>query len=277
MAAPNRSQKWRLTSPGNPARPNSSAPGELSGTTTPAGVRASVQSTKTREDPCCTWPRVSPMSFVPRSSSTTLPSTPKVSVAITQVVIPGESGIDGRFQRAVDERALGQQQPLRRQDLGAHGGDDTRAQQADSSPGGAGCGVGPMAAAVSGLPVSAAPGEAALAAGRAAREDRSGQLALLRDLLGRRRGLHARRSNGLHIGQWNFGECAGSPARSPEPADDPPSGPAAADQRVAIPASADRFCRDSAVTNRLVHDSPTRAAGAPSPDSAGLCCSRSTS
>jgi len=56
---------------------------------TPVGVRASFHSTKTRAEPCCTWPRVSPTSLVPRSNSTTSPSTPKVSVAMTHVVMPG--------------------------------------------------------------------------------------------------------------------------------------------------------------------------------------------
>ncbi len=48
------------TLPGSPERPSSSVPGEASGTTTPVGVRASVQSTKTPRLPCCTCPRVSP-------------------------------------------------------------------------------------------------------------------------------------------------------------------------------------------------------------------------
>ena len=39
--------------------------------------------------PVAPLPRVSPTSLVPRSISTTLPSTPKVSVAVMQVVIPG--------------------------------------------------------------------------------------------------------------------------------------------------------------------------------------------
>ena len=46
IAAPKRSQKCRLTSPESPERPSSSVPGELKGTTTPVGVRASVHSTK---------------------------------------------------------------------------------------------------------------------------------------------------------------------------------------------------------------------------------------
>ena len=54
------------------------------------GVRASFHSTKTRAEPCCTVPRVSPTSLVPRSNNTTSPSTPKVSVASTQVVMPGK-------------------------------------------------------------------------------------------------------------------------------------------------------------------------------------------
>ena len=53
------------------------------------GVRASVQSTKTRAAPCATPPRVSPTSFVPRSIKTAEPSALKVSVAVMQVVIPG--------------------------------------------------------------------------------------------------------------------------------------------------------------------------------------------
>src|SRR6185437_7018919 len=89
IAAPNRSQKCRLTSPESPERPSSSVPGELRGTTTPVGVRASVQSTKSRELPCWTSPRVSPTSFVPRSRSTTVPSALNVSVAVMHVVIPG--------------------------------------------------------------------------------------------------------------------------------------------------------------------------------------------
>ena len=52
IAAPKRSQKCRFTSPGSPERPSSSVPGELKGTTTPVGVRASVQSTKIRAMPC---------------------------------------------------------------------------------------------------------------------------------------------------------------------------------------------------------------------------------
>ena len=64
-------------------------PGESSGTMTPEGVRASVHSTNTRACPCCTCPRVSPTSLVPRSSSTTLPSAPKVSAATMHVVMPG--------------------------------------------------------------------------------------------------------------------------------------------------------------------------------------------
>ena len=46
--------------------------GEL--TTTPVGVRASFHSTNTRPWPCLSSPRFSPTYFVPRSSSTTLPS-----------------------------------------------------------------------------------------------------------------------------------------------------------------------------------------------------------
>ena len=56
---------------------------------TPVGVRASLQRTKIRELPCWTCPRVSPTSFVPRSSSTTVPSALNVSVAVMQVVMPG--------------------------------------------------------------------------------------------------------------------------------------------------------------------------------------------
>ena len=41
--------------------------------------------------PCATWPRVSPTNLLPRSSSTTLPSAPKISKAVTQVVMPGSS------------------------------------------------------------------------------------------------------------------------------------------------------------------------------------------
>ena len=54
----------------------------------PAGVRASVHNTNTRAVPCCTCPRVSPINFVPRSSNTTVPSAPNVSVAVMHVVIP---------------------------------------------------------------------------------------------------------------------------------------------------------------------------------------------
>ncbi len=89
IADPKRCQKCRSTSPSRPERPSASVPGDASGTTTPAGLRASVQSTNSRALPCCTWPRVSPISFDPRSSNTTFPSTPKVSVAVMQVVMPG--------------------------------------------------------------------------------------------------------------------------------------------------------------------------------------------
>src|SRR5271168_2200546 len=89
MAAPKRWKKCRLTFPESPERPSSSVPGELKGITTPVGVRASDQSTKTRAAPCETPPRVSPTSLVPRSISTVEPSALKVSVAVMQVVIPG--------------------------------------------------------------------------------------------------------------------------------------------------------------------------------------------
>ncbi len=51
IAAPKRWKKCRLTFPASPERPSSSVPGELKGITTPVGVRASVQSTKTRARP----------------------------------------------------------------------------------------------------------------------------------------------------------------------------------------------------------------------------------
>src|SRR5580704_16311168 len=89
IAAPKRWKKCRLTLPAKPARPSSSVPGELKGITTPVGVRASDQSTKTRAAPGATAPRVSPTSFVPRSRSTVEPSALKVSVAVMHVVIPG--------------------------------------------------------------------------------------------------------------------------------------------------------------------------------------------
>src|SRR5277367_5299976 len=89
IAAPKRWKKCRLTFPARPERPSSSVPGELKGITTPVGVRASDQSTKTRAAPCETPPRVSPTSLVPRSISTVEPSALKVSVAVMQVVIPG--------------------------------------------------------------------------------------------------------------------------------------------------------------------------------------------
>src|ERR1700733_7388621 len=89
IAAPKRSQKWRLTCPATPARPSSSVPGEVNGTMTPVGVRASVHRTNTRDEPCCTSLCVSPTSFVPRSSNTTLPSALNVSVGVMHVVIPG--------------------------------------------------------------------------------------------------------------------------------------------------------------------------------------------
>src|SRR5271168_443751 len=89
IAAPKRWKKCRLTFPARPERPSSSVPGELKGITTPVGVRASDQSTKTRAAPCETPPRVSPTSLVPRSISTVEPSALNVSVAVMQVVIPG--------------------------------------------------------------------------------------------------------------------------------------------------------------------------------------------
>ena len=73
---------------------------------TPAGVRASVHSTKTRADPCCTWPRVSPTSLVPRSSSTTSVDTE----GIGRHDAGGHAGqrrIDGRLQRAIDKAPFG--------------------------------------------------------------------------------------------------------------------------------------------------------------------------
>src|SRR3984957_15841756 len=91
IAVPKRSHQCRSIVPDKPLRPSSSVPGEASGTTTPVGVRASVQSTNSLGAPWATSPRVSPTSLVPRSKSTTLPSAPKVSVAVTQVVIPGSA------------------------------------------------------------------------------------------------------------------------------------------------------------------------------------------
>ena len=88
-AAPKRSQKCRLTSPGSPERPSSSAPGECKRHDHARGRARFGPQHKNAALPCCTWPRVSPMSLVPRSSKTTFPSTPKVSVAVMQVVIPG--------------------------------------------------------------------------------------------------------------------------------------------------------------------------------------------
>src|SRR5208283_5850379 len=88
-AAPNRSQKCLFTVPGNPERPSSSAPGDISGTVTPAGVRASVQTTNILALPACTVLRVSPNRVVPRSTSTTDPSALYVSAAVTQVTSPG--------------------------------------------------------------------------------------------------------------------------------------------------------------------------------------------
>ena len=70
-----------------------------------------------------------PTSLVPRSSSTMLPSTPKVSVAVMQVVMPGKRRVDRGLERAVDERALRQQQALRRQHAGARGGRGAGLQQ----------------------------------------------------------------------------------------------------------------------------------------------------
>src|ERR1700688_1276660 len=100
MAAPKRWKKCRLTFPARPERPSSSVPGELKGMTTPVGVRASDQSTKTRAAPWVTPPRVSPTSFVPRSRRTVEPSALKVSVAVMHVVIPGnvESSAVSRVQ-----------------------------------------------------------------------------------------------------------------------------------------------------------------------------------
>ena len=89
--APKRAQKWLFTLPVTPARPNSSVPGESSWTTTPVGVRASLHRINRRLMPCATWPRVSPTNSLPRSSNTTLPSAPKISNAVTQVVMPGSS------------------------------------------------------------------------------------------------------------------------------------------------------------------------------------------
>src|SRR5882672_5543266 len=77
--------------PDKPLRPNSSVPGDESGTTTLVGVRASVHNTKRRGLSWVTSPRVSPTSLEPRSKRTILPSAPKVSVAVTQVVMPGSA------------------------------------------------------------------------------------------------------------------------------------------------------------------------------------------
>jgi len=55
-------------------------------------------------------PRVRPTTLAPRSLSTVLPSTPKVSVAGMQVVMPGRVG-RSRSQACIDERSFGQQQP----------------------------------------------------------------------------------------------------------------------------------------------------------------------
>src|SRR6266478_3382462 len=91
IAVPNRSHQCRSMVPDRPLRPNSSVPGDASGTTTPVGVRASVHNTKRRGLPWVTSPRVSPTNLEPRSKRTMLPSAPKVSVAVTQVVIPGSA------------------------------------------------------------------------------------------------------------------------------------------------------------------------------------------
>ncbi len=92
-------------------------PGDASGTMTPVGVRASVHSTNTRADPCCTWPRVSPIKFGAALQQHDL-------TVDTEGIGCHDAGghsrqrrIDGRFQGAVEERTLGQQQPLRRQHL----------------------------------------------------------------------------------------------------------------------------------------------------------------
>ena len=56
MAVPKRSHQCRSICPDRPLRPNSSVPGDASGTTTPVGVLASVHNTNSRGLPCCTWP-----------------------------------------------------------------------------------------------------------------------------------------------------------------------------------------------------------------------------
>ena len=115
-----------------PAVPSARArrcPARRAATTTPVGVRASVHSTKTRAAPCRTWPRVSPTSFVPRSSSTTVPSALKRVGRHDAGRHARQRRVDRGLERAIEKCAFRQAAALRRQHFGLHRRRDPRPQQ----------------------------------------------------------------------------------------------------------------------------------------------------
>ena len=90
IAAPKRSQKCRLTSPDNPDAAELIGPGRTQGHhDTRRRARLGPQDEDAGTSPARPGRGSRPTSFVPRSSSTTLPSALNVSVAVMQVVMPG--------------------------------------------------------------------------------------------------------------------------------------------------------------------------------------------
>ena len=130
IAAPKRWKKCRLTFPARPERPSSSVPGELKGITTPVGR-----------------PRLRPEHEDSRGALRDLPAGLAHELrspfhehrgAIGTEGVgrgdarghPGQGGIERGLQGAINEGALRQQEPLRRQHLRAHRGRQSSALRA---------------------------------------------------------------------------------------------------------------------------------------------------